>query len=43
VLLGNVALRAGKKLTGCRSDDLAEQIPEAEEFLASPVREGWEF
>lgn len=43
VLLGNVALRAGKKLTGCRSDGLAEQIPEAEEFLSSPVREGWEF
>lgn len=43
VLLGNVAYRAGTKLNGCNDGTVGDKTPSAQEFLAMPVREGWEF
>jgi hypothetical protein len=43
VLLGNVAFRAGQELNGCHDETVGDKVPAAQEFLAAPVRKGWEF
>ena len=41
VLLGNVALRAGKKLSWDGANMKVTNVPEANEYLHRPYREGW--
>lgn len=41
VLLGNVAFRTGKRLSGCADGTLLEKVPEAEPYLGAAYREGW--
>ena len=39
----NVAFRAGQELNGCHDETVGDKVPAAQEFLAAPVRKGWEF
>jgi predicted dehydrogenase len=41
VLLGNVALRAGKKLSWDGANMKVTNVPEANEYLHRPYRDGW--
>ncbi len=42
VLLGNVALRTGKKIYWDAADLKAKNAPEADQFIKEPYRSGWE-
>ena len=42
VLLGNVALRAGKKIYWDSVNLKARNVPEADRLIREPVRKGWE-
>ncbi len=41
ILLGNVALRTGKKIIWDGPNMKAEGVPEADQFIKPPMREGW--
>ena len=42
VILGTVAFRAGKRLTGCADGTLVEKHPEVAPLLTKEYRKGWE-
>lgn len=42
VILGTVAFRAGKRLTGCSDGTLVEKHPEVAPLLTKEYRKGWE-
>ena len=42
MILGTVAFRAGKRLTGCADGTLVEKHPEAAPLLTKEYRKGWE-